>query len=147
MNRCGFRLYDKKYYFKSAKDAYLNALRVMKNKRPDLYVILGRVANTNDRGFFVRSPDEVYKKSPALAEISGTIERLEAGWYTATNISNREKETMLNYACGIMSVKYLDEFEIWFDGGNNKYTPLSKEEANRQLDSLLSQLDSHAMAD
>jgi hypothetical protein len=140
MNKCGFRLYDKKYASKTAKDAYLNALRAMKNKHPDLYKILGNIKNTKDIGYFVNTPKEVFVKSPELSDKDGFIGKLEAGWYTTTNLPNREKEIILLYACGITGVKYLDELEIWFEGGNNKYTPLSKEEADYQLNLIFGQL-------
>lgn len=140
MNKCGFRLYDKQYYFKTAREAYLNALRVIKNKHPDLYTKLGFIKNTKDVGYFVNTPEEVFLKSPELSNKDGSIGKLDAGWYTTTILSNQEKENILLYACGITGIKYLDELEIWFDGGNNKYTPLSKEEAEYQLNLILDQL-------
>lgn len=141
MDKCGFRLYDKKYYFPTAKATYLNALRVIKNKHPELYKKLGRIKNTKDVGYFVNTPEDVFVKSPELADKDGFIEKLEAGWYTTTNISNQEKELILIYACGKTSIKYLEEFEVWFAGGNNKYTPLSKEEADHQLNLLSNQFE------
>lgn len=140
MNKCGFRLYDRKRDFKTARETYLNALRAIKNKHPDLYKKLGNIKNTKDIGYFVNTPEEVFIKSPELSDKDGSIEKLEAGWYTTTILSNQEKETILLYACGITGIKYLDELEIWFEGGNNKYTPLSKEEATHQLNLILDQL-------
>jgi hypothetical protein len=140
MNKCGFRLYDKQYYFKTAREAYLNALRVIKIKHPDLYKKLGNIKNTKDVGYFVNTPEAVFIKSPELGDKDGYIEKLEAGWYTTTNLSNREKEIILLYACRITGIKYWDELEIWFGGGNNKYTPLSKEEADYQLNLIWDQL-------
>lgn len=140
MNKCGFRLYDKKYPFPTARETYLNALRVIKNKHPGLYKKLGNIKNTKDVGYFVNTPEEVFVKSPALSDKDGFIGKLETGWYTTTNLPNREKEIILLYACGITGIKYLDDFEIWFDGGNNKYTPLSKEQAEYELNLILDQL-------
>lgn len=140
MNKCGFRLYDKKYHFPTARETYLNALRVIKNKHPDLYKKLGNIKNTKDVGYFVNTPEEVFVKSPELSDKDGSIGKLEAGWYTTTILSNLEKETILQCTCAMTGVKYFDEFEIWFDGGNNKYTPPSKEEADYQLNLILDQL-------
>lgn len=140
VNKCGFRLYGKKYNFETAKATYLNALRVMRKKHPDLYKLLGSIKNTRELGYFANTPEEVFIKSPELGDRTGLIEKLEAGWYTNTNLSNKEKENILLLACGITGVKYHDEFEIWFDGGNNKYTPPSKEEADHQLSLILDQL-------
>lgn len=140
MNRCGFRLLDKQYTFKTARETYLNALRVLKRRQPRLYELMGTEFNSDKRGYFVSDPKAVYLSSPELADKDGNVERLENGWYTATNISNPQKVEFLMFACGASGIKFFDEFEIWFEGGNNKYSPLSKEEAERsmaEIDQLL----------
>jgi len=137
VNKCGFRFNDKKYSFKTAKDTYLNALRVLKKNCPTLYEVLNRDLNTGHVGYFVKNPDDIYKSSPKLADKDGNIEKLEDGWYTSTILSNKQKEALIMYACSISKVNYLYDLEIWFDGGNNKYTPISKEEAEIELDRML----------
>lgn len=141
MNKCGFRLNDKRYFFKTAKEAYLNALRVLKKKQPSLYEALRKLVNTENRAYFEKNIDDIYIKSPELADKAGNIAELEPEWHTATNISNREKEKILLCACRVSCVKYLVDFEIWFSGGNNKYTPMSKEEVDLEWKIISDQID------
>lgn len=141
-NKCGFRLKGKEQIFKTAKETYLNVLRVLKkNYCPKLYEILSRDQNTADIGYFVKNPDEVYKRSPSLADKEGNIGKLEEGWYTATILSNKQKEEIIMYACAVSNIKYLDELEVWFEGGNNQYSPTSKEEAKIEWDRLSIEFD------
>lgn len=137
MKNCGFRLREKEYPFRTAKEAYLNALRALKNKNPNLYEELGHRFNNDKRGKFVRKSEDVYKRSPELEEKH--VGELEPGWYTATNIDNEEKEEILISACNLAGISYKDDFEIWFFGGNNKYSPTGKEEDD-QTDQLLDRL-------
>lgn len=115
----------------------MNALRALKNIHPDLYKILGRVKNTEHIGYFVKDPDRVFIKSPELVTKEGSIAKLGDGWYTTTILSNHDKEDILIYACSVAKIEYLDEMEIWFGGGKNNYTPLSKEESEQSLNKLL----------
>jgi hypothetical protein len=133
MKNCGFRLKNNKYSFNSAKETFLNALRSLKATTPDLYVQLGKQFNTKSRGHFVQKIEDVYIKSPELASKEGNIAIIEPGWFVATNISNKEKEDRLKSACKFAHIRYQEEFEIWFHGGGNKYSPKSKEETKPDL--------------
>jgi hypothetical protein len=136
MNRCGFRLLDKQYRFKTARETYLNALRVLKIRQPRLYELMGKEFNSDKRGYFVSDPKKVYLSSPELADKDGNVERLENDWYTATNISNSQKVEFLMFACGASGIRPFNDFEVWFEGGNNKYSPPSKEEVEGTMDEL-----------
>lgn len=134
-----FRLFEKWRECVSDKDAYLEALRALQVRVPDLFPYLARVCATSRRKFFATDPVALFLASPHLADSASHFARIVPGWYADTNLSNRQKERNLMYACGTAKINYFTDFEIRFTPGH--YSPLSRQEAARLADKMLAELD------
>ena len=133
-----FRLEQRWTNCASDKETYVEALRALQLRAPDL---LGRVAKmcaTRRRTCFAQRPEALFPGSPHLAEAASHFSQIVPGWYADTNLSNRQKERILVHACVAAGLEYLTDFEIRFEAGH--YSPLSREEGARLADKLLEEL-------
>ena len=135
----GFRLFSKWCYCSNDKETYVEALRALQLRRPDLFELLPRICGTRHRTFFARSPRALFPASPHLADVSSHYCQLVPGWYADTNLSNRQKERNLLHACVATCVDYFSDLEIRFEIGH--YSPISSQEAARLADKLLLELE------
>ncbi len=136
----GFRLGNKYTACVNDKEAYVEALRALQLRAPDLLGKVAKACQTRKRLFFARNPEALFIGSPHLVEQASHYCQIVPGWYADTNLSNRQKERILVHACAVAGVEYLDEFEIHFEMGH--YSPLGREEARNLADKLLEELRS-----
>ena len=134
----GFRLFSKWRLCTSDKETYVEALRALQLRRPDLFEVLPRLCATSHRTFFARIPRDLFPASPHLANVSSHYSQLVPGWYADTNLSNRQKERNLLHACSATGINYLADLEVRFEVGH--YSPMSTQEAARLADKLLMEL-------
>lgn len=133
-----FRLYEKWRECANDKDAYLEALRALQLRVPTLFPALARLCTTKRRRFFATDPFALFPASPHLADSASHFAQVVPGWYADTNLSNRQKERNLMYACGVVKIDYFTDFEIRFAPGH--YSPLSRQEVARLADQMLEEL-------
>ncbi len=133
-----FRLLDKSTTCASDKEVYIEALRELQLRASNLFSQVRQLCTTRRRTFFARDPAALFPGSPHLAEVKSHYSQLVPGWYADTNLSNKQKERVLMYACAVAGIEYLEAFEVRFEAGH--YSPLSRGEATRLADELLEEL-------
>ncbi len=95
-------------HFPTAKEGYVWLVERFIGIKPEVftdirwettgYVAVGRHRAEEGkaiRNYFARSPQQLFRNSPWLAESQGNYVRLQNGWYANTNLNNREKFDIL----------------------------------------------------
>jgi hypothetical protein len=136
----GFRLFDKRRHCSTDKETYLEALRALQLRAPGIFTRLGAMCATRHRRFFAQHPRDLFPRSPHLADSDSHFAQVVPGWHADTNLSNRQKERNLIYACTAAGIDYFTDLEVQFEAGH--YSPLSTEESKRLSKELLRELDS-----
>ncbi len=130
-----YRLDDQWMKCKSDKAAYIEVLRSLHRRVPDLLERLRDRLRTVRRTFFARIPDDLFLWSPHLVGNESNYHQITPGWFADTNLSNESKELILIEACAIAGVSYTYDVEVEFTTGHRP--ALSKAHMN----ALLAELD------
>jgi len=133
---------------KTDKDVYIGALRALHRRVPDLFARLREQLRTAERTFFARVPDDIFLRSPHLANNQANYHQIVPGWFADTNVADRDKERILMQACVIADVSYTDEFEIEFNAWrgvsahrSRKVESMDEKSFNQGLQTIHSAID------
>lgn len=132
-----FRLGTKWQAYKTDKDVYIETLRALHRRVPDLFAKLRERLHTEKRTFFARLPDDLFLETPHLVNNQANYHQIVPSWFADTNLANKEKQRVLIQACAIAGVSYADELEIEFNPGHHQ--ALSKADMDKvwaDLDAL-----------
>jgi len=94
--------------FDHAKDGYLWLVERFVEIQPEIFtkpawettgvIAVGRARNSKGKSFrnyFAKSPENLFRATPALAENPNNYEKLRNGWYANINLNNAEKLDIL----------------------------------------------------
>jgi negative regulator of replication initiation len=130
-----FKLSNQWRTCKTDKGVFIEVLRALHRRVPDLFAQLQGRLRTRARTFFARVPDELFLRSPHLVDKQANYHQIVPGWFADTNLADRTKERILIQACAIAGVSYAGELEIEFNPGH--HAALSKAD----MDALWVELD------
>jgi hypothetical protein len=86
-------------HFPTTKEAYVWLVERFANAKPELFSDPSKetvgVANGRNRNYFARSPENLFRETPELAENSSNFVRLSNGWYANVNLNNAQKFSIL----------------------------------------------------
>ena len=133
-----YRLFNTWRSYVSDKETYIEILRALQVREPRLFDFLAKTCPTSKRTFFSRTPEGLFPGSPHLADTRAHYSQIVPGWYADMNLSNRQKERVLIYACAGAGIEYLRDLEVRFD--LNHYSPMSARESAEMADRLLAEL-------
>jgi|SRR5579863_4397019 len=120
--------------YKTDKQAYVEALRFLHRRVPELYARLRALLWTDKRTAFDRTPEGLFLASPHLADKQANWIQIAPGWFADTNINNATKQHILIVACEIAGVSYPYELEIEFAVGHRQ--ALSRADMDAAWDEL-----------
>lgn len=87
----------------TAMDALVWCLQTLAQLDARLLERVARAVKSRTRNHIARSKTEIYPKRPDLAANARLI---ADGWYVGTNISNRDKQRIIQKACAVAGLKF-----------------------------------------
>lgn len=87
-------LFGKSYSFQTAKDAYVQILRLITSADESRIPQLAKVARVTDRTHIARSSREIHPDRPDLSRVAEFV----PGWFVNVNLSNKQKARILEAA-------------------------------------------------
>jgi hypothetical protein len=115
-------------------DAYIDALRALQHRIPNLFAELRGRCATKARTFFAPTPRGLFLKTPSLANEASHYRRIGSGWYADTNLSNKSKDRVLQTACELAGLSFPGDFEIEFS--SEHYSPMTRADVDALFDEL-----------
>lgn len=99
-----YRVFDKAYSARSAKEAFVDTLGKIALRHPQKIEAIAEAARGRTRNHIARSVEQIYPERQDLAS-SNTAEILD-GWLVGLNIANREKVRIIRAACDATGLRF-----------------------------------------